>query len=138
MSSSSSSYDPDIVKALGSAGVAFALDKFYMGQQDMQKSAMFAAAVGVGNYTSSYLINNDVIPIVLPDMGTFANGVAVQARIQEIALGAGASYALNRFVFKQTVSNNEFMKQIGIVIAADLGGEIIKDYMVGDSINVLK
>jgi len=133
-----SSYDPDIVKALSSAGVAFALDKYYMNQPDMKKSAMFAAAVGIGNYASSYLTSNDMIPIIVPDLGTFADGSAVQARVQEIALGAGASYALNKFVFKQTVSNNDFMKQVGIIIASDIGGEMIKDYIVGDSINPLQ
>jgi len=48
-----------------------------------------------------------------------------------IGLGTGASFVLNSYVLKNTSFRDNFLNQIGAIIAADLAGEYISDYVAG-------
>jgi hypothetical protein len=61
----------------------------------------------------------------------FGNGKGVSQRITEIGLGTGASFVLNTYVLKNTSFRDNYMNQIGVIIAADLAGEYISDYVAG-------
>ena len=125
--------DFNLIKPIVSGGTAFAIDRFYFKQTDMQKNAIFAGAVAGTMYFSPII--TDMIPTFLPDMGTFANGKQVQDRLMEVAVGGGVGYIINNVVMKNTMSNNEAMKRIGAVLVSDLVGEAFLDYWVGRDIN---
>jgi hypothetical protein len=45
----------ETAKPFAMAGIAFLLDKYYVGEIDTMKSAYFAGAVGVGSYASQWV-----------------------------------------------------------------------------------
>jgi len=122
-----------LVKPVVAAGTAFAIDRFYFKQTDMQKNAIFAGVVGGTMFISPIVTN--MIPSFLPDLGTFANGKQVQDRLMEVAVGGGVGYIVNNVILKNTMSNNEAMKRIGAVLVADIVGEAALDLWAGRTVN---
>jgi len=128
MSSSSSpasmnSYIKPIVGGLA----AVALDKLVLMNPNMQSSLYFGGAVGAGLLAVS-MFQAD-IPTFLPDVPSIgATGQTLSKRVAEITAGAGAAYAINRYVLKNDNSPQMMAKKIGVVIASDLAGEYMSDY----------
>lgn len=118
-----------VAKPVVAGLVAGALDHFVMKNPDIKGCAMFGAAVGAGIFSVSW-----VEPLVGPYFPTKtpmgAIGKALEGRIVEVACGAGAAYALNRFVLKNELNSNNMMKKVGIVIAADLAGETVCELLL--------
>jgi len=106
-SSSMSGY----VKPLVGAGVAIALDKFVLMNPNMNSSLYFGASVGgalflVGMFDAS-------VPAFLPDIPAIgASGSTLSKRVAEITAGAGAAYALNKFILKNDNSPQLMMKKL--------------------------
>ena len=127
---SSSSNSDFIIKPLATAAVAVAIDQFLVKESNMQKSMYLAAASGLGVAGGSFV--GSMIPAVnFGNQQYFGNGNGVSARIAEIGLGTAGSFALNTYVLKNTSFRDNYMNQIGVIIAADLAGEYISDYVAG-------
>jgi len=129
MSSSSSpasmnSYIKPIVGGL----TAVVLDKYVLMNPNMQSSLYFGGAVGAGLLAVS-MFQAD-IPTFLPDIPAIgATGATLSKRVAEITAGAGSAYAINRFVLKNDNSPQMMAKKIGVIIASDLAGEYMSDYL---------
>jgi hypothetical protein len=116
-----------VIKPLAAAATAFAIDKFYFNESNLQRSAMFAASVGAGVYVGA--IAGQYAPdFQLPMLGS---GKAAESRVLEIALGGGAAYAVNKFVLKNDYGRNDLVKRLGSIVVADFAGELISDYVAG-------
>ena len=127
VSSSSSSSMSGYVKPLVGGLTAIVLDKFVLMNQNMTSSLYFGGAVAGGLLAVQMLDAN--VPTFLPDIPSIgASGATLSKRIAEITAGAGASYAINKFVLKNDNSPQLMMKKIGVVIAADFAGEYMSDY----------
>lgn len=114
----------DTVKIVSSSAIAFAIDKFLLKNPDIKHNASFAISTGVGIGLGSLLGS------VLPDMNMkFANGKAVMSRVAEVGLGAGTSWYVNKYIMGNSSWNDDAKKQILSIIATDLLGEYISDYM---------
>lgn len=133
----SSSAPSAFLKPAVAAGVTVAIDKMYFKESDMKRSLMFGAAVGASMYGAKILEDAGWIPQILPDMGTMANGLSVQNRLMEVGIGAGAGYAINKFVLKNTspYSRDDMMRYIGTIVVADLVSEAVLDLYTGATIN---
>ena len=127
MSSSSSATTTDYVKPLTAAATAFALDKFVLQNPNMMSSAYFGASVGAALFAVKMVEVN--VPAFLPDIPSIgATGKTLSDRVAEIAGGVGLSYAISKFVAKDTSSPQVIMKRMAVVVAADLAGEYASDY----------
>ena len=127
---SSSSNSDFIIKPLATAAAAVALNQFVLKETDMQKSLYLGAAAGLGVMGGSFV--GSMIPSTnFGNQQFFGNGKGVSHRISEIALGTGAAFVLNSYVLKNTSFRDNYMNQIGVIIAADLAGEYISDYVAG-------
>ena len=118
-----------VAKPVVAGLVAGALDQYVLKGGRIEESAMFGAAVGAGIFSVSW-----VEPLVGPYFPTKtpmgAIGKALEGRIVEIACGAGAAYALNRFVLKNEINFNDMMKKLGVIVAADLAGETVCELLL--------
>ena len=118
-----------VAKPLAAGVAAGVADHYLFGRGDMQKSAMFGAAVGGGIFAVSW-----VEPIVSPffptktPMGNI--GKALEGRIVEIACGSAAAYALNRFVLKNEINRSDMLKRLGVIVASDLIGETVCELLL--------
>jgi len=127
---SSSSNSDFIIKPLATAAVAMAIDQFLLKESNMQKSMYLGAAAGIGVGASSFV--SGMIPSTnFGNQAFFGNGKGVSARITEIGLGTASAFVLNTYVLKNTSFRDNYMNQIGVIIAADLAGEYISDYVAG-------
>jgi hypothetical protein len=129
MSSSTSNSD-FIIKPLSTAAVAVAIDQFILKESNMQKSMYLGAAAGAGVAAGSF-VGSMIPPMNFGQQAYFGNGKGVSARIAEIGLGTGAAFVLNTYVLKNTSFRDNYMNQIGVIVAADLAGEYISDYVAG-------
>ena len=129
MSSSTSNSD-FIIKPVSSAVAAIAIDQFFLKESNMQKSMYLGAAVGVGVAGGSF-VGSMIPPMNFGQQAYFGNGKGVSQRIAEIGLGTGAAFVLNTYVLRNTSFRDNYMNQIGTIIAADLAGEYISDYVAG-------
>ena len=130
MSSSSTSNSDFIIKPASTAAVAFAINNFILKENDMQKSMYLAAAAGAGVLAGGY-VGSMIPPMNFGNSAYFGNGKGVSARIAEIGLGTAGAYVLNTFVLKNSSFRDSYMNQIAVIIASDLCGEYITDYVAG-------
>ena len=134
-SSTSSSTSIDTVKIISTAAVAYAIDSMIMGETDSQKSMYLGLAAGVGAGVGS------TIASFLPDLATgtvLGNGKALMSRVAEIGTGVGSSYAINRYVLRNTNYRENFMNKVLTLAAADVIGEYISDYTAGRPLSFLE
>jgi hypothetical protein len=62
----------------------------------------------------------------------------LEGRILEVGLGAGSTYALNKFVFNNDLRPNDLMMKVAVISAADFAAEYIDDYLGGRPLSFLK
>ena len=119
-----------LIKPMATAAVAVALDQFILKESNMQKSIYLGVASGIGAGAGSF------VSTYLPGLNFgnetyFGNGKGLSQRLAEITIGTAASYGINTFVLKNTGFRDNYMNTIGVILAADLAGEYITDYMAG-------
>jgi hypothetical protein len=125
----SSMMNADYVKPIAAIGVAVALDKYVLNQQDLNSSLYFGVATGAGIAAAG------LFKAYLPDLSTtfattsYYSAKTVETRLLEVALATGAGYAVNTYVLKNTSYNNEdMMKRLAVVVATDFISEYMSDY----------
>ena len=129
---SSNSISLDYVKPLVSGGIAFALDMFYLGEQNTTKSATFGASVAAGTFVGG-MLGNYAPDIDLPVLG---NGKGLEQRILEIGAGAGVGYGFNKYVLKNSSYREEMIQKIGVIVVADLASELVSDFLAGRPLSI--
>jgi len=127
MTSVSSDY---IIKPLATAGLVVALDQMVLNENNLNNSIIFGAAAAAGVYTGM------MIGIALPDLSHslpvfLGNGKGLLQRVAEVGFGTGIGYAVNKFVFKNTGYKEIMTNKLGVLVAADIGGEYISDFLAG-------
>ena len=111
------------IKPLVGAASVLAIEKFILKEQNMNRSLYFAGTVGAALYLSNTVLN----PMF---GGVFKNGKGYLDRGIEIGSASLGSYAVNKYVLNNSdYSNNEMIKKVGVVVAADIIGEYASDYM---------
>ena len=122
------------LKPILTAGAIVALDKYALGQQNLNSSIYFGLAGAVGIFTAS--MATPMIP--RQGSGTFMDARTLEGRILEVGLGAGSTYALNKFVFNNDLRPNDLMMKVAVIAAADFAAEYIDDYLGGRPLSFLK
>lgn len=128
----SNSVSLDLLKPLISGGAVVALDMFYLKEQNLNNSLIFGGAVAAGVYVGG-MLGQYAPDISLPILG---NGKGLEQRIVEIASGAGSAFVLNKYVMKNTSYRDDTMQKLGVIIVADLVGELASDVLAGRPLSV--
>ncbi len=122
------------LKPILTAGCIVALDKYALGQQDLNGSIYFGLAGAVGIFTASM-----VTPMIPKQgSGTFMDARTLEGRILEVGLGAGSTYALNKFVFNNDLRPDDLMMKVAVIAGADFIAEYVDDYLGGRPLSFLK
>ncbi len=120
------------LKSILTAGCIVALDKYALNQQNLNSSIYFGLAVGI--FTASM-----VTPMIPKQgSGTFMDARTLEGRILEVGLGAGSTYALNKFVFNNNLRPNDLMMKVAVIAGADFIAEYVDDYLGGRPLSFLK
>jgi hypothetical protein len=64
------------------------------------------------------------------------NGKGLMQRVAEVGFGTGIGFAVNKFVFKNTGYRENMINKLGVLAAADIGGEYITDYLAGRPLSI--
>ena len=76
------------------------------------------------------------VPNFLPDIPAIGvTGATSSKKVAEITAGAGASYAIYRFVMKNDNSPQLMAKKLAAVIASDFVGEYVSDYFSSQALS---
>jgi hypothetical protein len=128
--------DKSVVKPVATAAFVAAAEKYYFKNNDLKSIAMYSAAIGASSFAASI-----VAPQITPDLGlnigTMVSGKAVEERVVELAFGVGAAYGLNTFILRNNFDFKapETIKRIGLLVAAEVGGEFVSDFFAGQPLN---
>ena len=130
--STSSDY---MIKPLATAGLVVALDQFFLNESNINNSIIFAASAGAGVYAGMMIGSS------LPDMSEslpvfLGNGKGLMQRVAEVGFGTGIGFAVNKFVFKNSGYRDNISNKIGVLVAADIGGEYITDFLAGRPLSI--
>ena len=129
MSSSTSNSD-FIIKPLATGAVAVAINQFILKENDMNKS-LYLGLAAAGGVAAGSFVGSMIPPMNFGSQAYFGNGKGVSQRIAEIGLGTAGAFVLNTYVLRNTSFRDNYVNQIGTIIAADLAGEYISDYVAG-------
>ena len=77
---------------------AMAIDKFYLGEQDMNRTLYFGAACAAGNYASNWVtpIVNPLVKSIPSLSSSLYETKTLTDRIVEVGSSAGTVYVLNK------------------------------------------
>jgi hypothetical protein len=129
--------NPLIVKPVATGVAAAALDRFVLQQPDFKRSAHFGGSVAVG--TAAATLATPIVPNFVPmDLGDGISGKTVSARVVEIGLGTGSSWAINKYLLHNEVSREDWTKRVAVIAAADFIGEYAADYMSNKPLSFFK
>ena len=127
-----SSINPIVLKSLISVPIAYVLDQKVLKEGDMYSSGYFAASVGAGIYVGSTF--GSTVAASIPSVPQSYIGIA--ERVSEISLGAGASWALNKWVLK----NDKYgtgNSRIAVIAGADILSTLIVEYVSGQPLMII-
>jgi hypothetical protein len=130
---SSSDY---MIKPLATAGLVVALDQMVLNENNINNSIIFGVSAAAGVYAGM------MIGYAIPDMSSslpvfLGNGKGLIQRVAEVGFGAGAGYGINKFVFKNNRYKDNMTNRLGVLAAADIGGEYITDFIQGRPLSIL-
>lgn len=117
-----------VEKPLTMALIAGALDMYVMGEENMNRTMMFAGAVAVGNYASQY-----AVPIIKKiNVATISRNLydtkTLVERIVEVSSSTAFVYVLNKYVLNNDIYRNELMKRVGVIVIADVASTYALEY----------
>ena len=95
-----------------------------------ETSSNLGASAGIGVALGGF-VGSSLPAVNFGNQAYFGNGKGVTQRVSEIGIGVGASYIINNYVLKNTGFRDSYINQIGVIVAADLAGEYISDYVAG-------
>ena len=99
------------------------LDIFVLGQRDYYKSLKFGTAVGVAVATADGLSGS-----ILKAINVNAGDSGITMRVSEIVFASGSAYLLNSYIGSSyRGNNNHFMKEVGVIVLADIASNAILD-----------
>ena len=110
------------------------LDKYALNQSNLNSSIYFGIAGAVG------IFGAQLITPMIPNQGsgTMVDPRTLEARILEVGLGTGATYALNKFVLNNDLNPNDLLMKCGVIVAADVIAEFADDYLNNRPLSFLK
>jgi hypothetical protein len=130
---SSSDY---MIKPLATAGLVVALDQMVLNESNLNNSIIFGVSAAAGVYAGM------MIGYAIPDMSAtlpvfLGNGKGLIQRVAEVGFGGGVGYGVNKFVFKNNRYKDNMTNRLGVLAAADIGGEYITDFIQGRPLSIL-
>ena len=124
-----------IIKPLATAGLVVALDQMYLNESNLNNSIIFGVSAAAGVYTG--MMVGSSLPDLSAELPIFlGNGKGLLQRVAEVGFGTGIGYAVNKFVFKNTGYKENMTNKLGVLVAADIGGEYIADFLAGRPLSI--
>jgi hypothetical protein len=122
------------LKPLLTGAVIIGLDKYALGQTNLNSSIYFGVAGAVRIFAAQ------IVTPMIPKQGsgTMIDPRTLEGRILEVGLGTGSTYVLNRFVLNNDLNPNDLLMKVGVIAGADFISEYIDDYLSGRPLSFLK
>lgn len=130
---SSSDY---MIKPLATAAIVVGLDQMVLNESNINNSIIFGVSAAAGVYGGM------MIGYAIPDMSSslpvfLGNGKGLIQRVVEVGFGTGIGFAVNKFVFKNSGYRENMTNKLGVLVAADIGGEYITDFIQGRPLSII-
>ena len=132
-----SSSNNGFLKPICIGAVAVGLDKFYLQEQNMQRSLIFGALTASGSYLSEI-----VAPHVVPNLPSLNaeiyNGKQLGERITEVGIDTASVYVVNKYVLGNDIYRDEMLQRMGVIAVADVVGTYISEYIDGQPLQYIQ
>ena len=125
----------NLVHPLASAILAGYIDFMYLNSGSKMNSAYFGGAVGAGILVAG--VAGDFIPNNSFNLPILGNGKGLEQRIIELTLASGGAYAVNKYILKNDLNTSSMMTKLGVIVAADIGGCWVADFLSGKPLTIL-
>ena len=126
-----------ILKPACIGATAIVLDKFYLGEQNLQRSLIFGALTASGSYLSE-IVSPHVTPN-LPSLNTeMYNGKQLGERITEVGIDTASVYVVNKYVLGNDIYRDEMLQRMGVIAVADVVGTYVAEYIDGQPLSYIQ
>ena len=113
--------------------VAVALDKYAIGETNLNSSLYF----GVGVYASEYIAPYIAVDLPTPS-STLYNGKTLATRLIEISSSVGGAFLMNKYLLQNDLYRNEVFKKVGVIALSDVVGTYAAEYINGSAMTFLQ
>ena len=118
------SFKPEcVLRAVISGVIVGSIDRFVLGNQNLQSNMIFAGCVASGTIGADILATQ--VPSVIGDLNYLTNDKVLSQRLAEVIGGVGISIGVNDYVLKNSnyfnsySPTNELVMKIGSIVLAD-------------------
>jgi len=118
------SFKPEcVLRAVLSGVIVGSIDRFVLGNQNLQSNMIFAACVSSGTIGADILATQ--VPSVIGDLNYLTNDKVLSQRLAEVIGGVGISIGVNDYILKNSNyfnsygPTNELVMKIGSIVIAD-------------------
>jgi hypothetical protein len=129
--------NPVMIKSLAAFGLALAGDKFVMGNDNLQSSAIFAASVTGGIIGGQLIAEKAITSGLLPDSAGLYEGKLISQRLLELTIGVAAGYFANSIILKNDYNRNDMLKKFALIASVDVLSEYATDYFLARNVGYL-
>jgi hypothetical protein len=126
-----------IVKPAITAVYAGLLDRYFLNNNNLMQSVYFGGVVGAGVIVGTNISEFVPIPNLLPNNNT-VSGKTLEVRAIEIGGTFVSAYALDFVTNSYTMPNYNLLQKLGIIMLADVMGELTTDFINDQSFSYLK
>ena len=126
-----------LIKPLIGAATCFCLDTFAFHNLNQQATITMAAAVGVAFLAAPYISNALPFESTLSSIGN-DNGISAEARLVECALGVGAAYGIEQYIFKQEIQSSDLTTKLMLVVGSNFISTYASEYLNGEALVYVK
>ena len=118
------SFKPEcVLRAVISGAIVGSIDRFVLGNQNLQSNMIFAGCVASGTLGADIIATQ--VPMVIGDLNYLTNDKVLSQRLAEVLGGVGISIGVNDYVLKNSnyfngySPSNELIMKIGAIVLAD-------------------
>jgi hypothetical protein len=126
-----------IVKPVITGLYAGLLDRYLINNDNLMQSIYFGGVVGAGVIVGTNISEFVPIPNVLPNNNT-VSGKTLEVRAIEIGGTFVSAYGLDFVTNSYTMPNYNLFQKVGIIVLADVLGELTTDFINDQPFSYLK
>ena len=123
-----------MIKSVAAGIAAIAIDKFVLQETDINNSLILGVSTTIGIYTANLIGNN------IPDnfKSNLINGKKFESDLLELGGASALSYGVTTGLFNYDVVTDSLPMKFGVIVASDVIGTYISDYLTGKPLAFLQ
>ena len=129
--------NPSIMKGGFAFVISSALDRYVMGQENIESNITFGLVTGASVLIGSYVSSMESINFLGTAHNGYYNNKTVAHRLVEIGVGSTVAYSINSYLLHNEFNPNDFTTRVLILVGTDFLATYATEYMSNQVLSYL-